>query len=126
MLKTTSHQFVKFVIVGLISKLVIFLLYLAATGQGISPKTAMSWLYLLGVLQTFYFNKSWTFDNRDPDHLRHLILYLLVYGCGYILNLMGLIVFVDQMGFDHRIVQGVLILGIAVLMFVSNKLIVFR
>lgn len=111
--------------VGLASNLVLFLLYLSLTGLGIGHKSAMTLLFVVGTLQTFVFNKRWTFTHQG--YLQASFLkYLAVYGFAYLLNLTSLLVFADHLGLPHQIVQGVMILSLAILLFLLQKYWVFR
>ena len=122
---TTITQFIRYGIVGLLSNGLLYLAYLLLTTVGMGPKLAMSLLYALGVAQTFFFNKSWTFRHRGlygPTFVR----YCSSYGLGYLVNLLVLLVLVDIMSFPHQIVQGVMILLLAAMLFTLHKFWVFR
>jgi putative flippase GtrA len=124
-LKKTITQLLRYAIVGLASNAVGYLLYLGLTGMGMGHKLAMSLLYGVGVLQTFIFNKKWTFGN-DDKHGVVFIRYCVSYGLGYIINIVVLLIFVDKLGYRHEIVQGVMILSLAVMLFFLQKYFVFR
>ncbi len=122
--RETRWQFIRYALVGLASNLVLYLLYLLLTWQGLGAKTAMSGLYLLGVVQTFFFNRKWTF--RHDGHLTKAFWrYLASYGLGYILNLLGLMYFVDSLQLPHQSVQGVFIVFLAAMLFTMQKFWVF-
>lgn len=118
-------QSLRFVIVGLASNLVLYLLYLALTAFWLGPKTAMTLLYLIGTLQTFIFNKRWTFSHHGAVS-SSILRYFIAYGTCYFLNLALLYIFVDRIGWPHAIVQGITILMMAVLLFLAQKYWVFR
>lgn len=118
-------QFIRYAMVGLASNAVGYLLYLLATWLGIGPKTAMTVLYMLGVLQTFVFNKRWTFKHQGT-HSSVFFRYCMAYGLGYFFNLLVLLVLVDQQGYPHEIVQGVMIISLAVMLFLLQKYWVFQ
>ena len=117
-------QFFRYAVVGLASNAVSYLLYLVATWLGIGPKTAMTWIYLLGVLQAFFFNKKWSFrfaGAMAPAFVR----YAAAYAMGYIVNLLALIVLVDQVGLPHQLIQGAMIVFVAVMLFLAQRYWVF-
>ncbi|AUB83522.1 GtrA family protein [Candidatus Thiodictyon syntrophicum] len=121
----TIGQFFRYGIVGVLSNAVGYLLYLGMTGVGIGPKVAMTLLYAIGVAQTFVFNKRWTF--RHQGHLSiAFVRYIAAYGFGYFLNLFGLLLLVDHMGLPHQLVQGAMILTLAVMLFLAQKFWVFK
>jgi putative flippase GtrA len=117
-------QGTRFVIVGLASNLVLYLIYLLITAFGLGYKISMTMLYVIGTLQTFALNAHWTFKHRGNNRAS-LVKYFIAYGACYLINILALIVFVDHMGLPHQIVQGVMILLIAVVMFLLQKFWVF-
>ncbi len=121
----TRGQFLRYALVGLASNLVLYLAYLGLTMLGLGPKTAMSLLYVLGVAQTFLFNRSWSFGHEGGLH-GAFARYVASYAFGYLLNLIVLWIAVDRMGLPHQIVQGVMILTLAVMLFLLQKLWVFQ
>ena len=123
--QATLGQFVRYATVGLVSNVVLYLAYLALTATGVGAKLAMSLLYLLGVVQTFIFNKRWSFRHggmHGPAFVRYCVSYL----AGYLINLVALMVLVDRMGYPHQLVQGVAIVVLAILLFLMQKFWVFR
>ncbi len=121
----TQGQFLRFATVGVISNILLFLAYLALTKLGMGHKAAMSTLYVVGVMQTFVFNKRWSFKHKGAVPTS-LLRYWIVYALGYLLNLSVLMILVDQVGLPHQLVQGVMILVLAVLIFTAHKFWVFR
>jgi putative flippase GtrA len=119
-------QFMRYVLVGLVSNLLLYLVYIVLTTLGgVGPKTAMSALYAAGVAQTFLFNRHWTFRHQG-DLNGTFVRYVATYAFGYLLNLYVLWVAVDCFHLSHQIIQGVMILVLAVLLFLVQKFWVFR
>lgn len=117
-------QAIRYAVVGIASNLALYVLYLALTAFGVGPKSAMSGLYLLGMLQTFMFNKRWTFSHVGA-HRGPFIRYVLSYAFGYLLNLAVLLILVDWAHWPHQIVQGVMILILAAMLFLLQRYWVF-
>jgi len=122
---TARVQFIRYVVVGLASNAVIYLAYIVLTQLGMGPKLAMSLLYVIGVLQTFVFNKKWSF-RFEGAATPALVRYALIYALGYVIQFFALILLVDQMGLPHQWVMGALILFMALLLFTAQKFWVFR
>lgn len=119
------HQLIKYSIVGLVSNGVLYLAYLLITKAGIPPKSAMTICYAVGVIQTFFFNRSWTF--RSEGSIEGTAKkYVATYISGYFLNLIILLLFVDYLGVPHQLVQGVAILIITLYLFLCQRYWVFR
>jgi putative flippase GtrA len=120
----TAIEILRFGVVGLGSNVLLYLLYLAVTAVGVEPKLAVSLIYLVGMLQTYVLNKRWTFQHGG--HIRRTAArYWVAYGFSYAANMVLLIIFVDVAGFDHRVVQGVLIAVIGLALFALQKYWVF-
>lgn len=124
-LKQALTQLVRYAIVGVISNALGYLLYIGLTALGMGPKLAMTLLYGVGVVQTFVFNKRWTFGHNGGNR-EVFIRYCAAYVFGYVINLVVLIVLVDRAGYPHEIVQGTMILILAGLLFSLQKFWVFH
>jgi putative flippase GtrA len=117
-------QIARFSVVGLASNLLLYSIYLGMTALGVEYKIAMTIIYGAGILLTFAFNQAWTFNYRGPMavvFLRYVGLYLV----GYMVNFFGLVIFVDWLDRPHQIVQGLMVLVVATLLFSMQKLWVF-
>lgn len=117
-------QVLKYGIVGLMSNLVLYLCYLGLTALGTGHKSAMTLLYVIGVMQTFYFNRGWTFSH-DGHVTSAFVRYVITYALGYGLNLATLLLLVDVWGWPHQVVQGVTILVLAGILFLLQRYWVF-
>ena len=124
MAQSTKRQAMRFFVIGSASNLIIYILYILLTSAGMGPKLAMSILYFIGTIQTFIFNKRWTFSHHG-HHTKSFWRYVIVYATGYIANLTILKIFVDKLHYPHAIVQGATIILLAIGMFGSQKLWVF-
>jgi len=120
-----QRQFFRYALVGLASNIALYIGYLLITSIGIGHKTAMTLVYLVGVLQTYMFNRRWTFLYRG-EISRSMLRYVATYAFGYLFNLVALLVLVDMLGLPHRVVQGALILLVAAVLFLLQKYWVFR
>lgn len=118
-------ELIRYGIVGIATNALIYALYLALTALGIGPKFAMSLLYMVGVLQTFVFNKAWTFRYTGQARLafwRHVVLY----SAGYAINFVLMTILVDAVLWPHQLVMAGLVVLMAVFFFVGQKFWVFR
>jgi putative flippase GtrA len=123
---TTWHlQGLRFMVVGLGSNVVLYLLYLFLTTAGLGHKTAMTLLFVVGTLQTFLFNKRWTFAHQGFLQAS-FVKYVGAYSAAYLWNLAALFVLVDRLGLPHQFVQGAMILVVALVLFLAQRYWVFR
>lgn len=118
-------QFIKYSVVGIISNGLLYVAYLFLTTYGLGHKTSMTLLYVLGVLQTFFLNKKWTFAIRGAIP-KSFARYCFSYTFGFLVNLLALYYFVDHLLFSHKVVQGIMILFNAILLFILQKFWVFN
>ena len=103
---------------------ILYLLYLMLTLLGMGAKVAMTLLYVVGVAQSFSFNRRWSFEYRGPQKLTFM-RYVVAYLIGYLINLVGLVLLVDKLNQPHQIVQALLIPTVAVVLFLLHKFWVF-
>ena len=118
------RQLCRFAIVGVFSNLAGYLVYLMMTSLGSTPKFSMSLLYGIGAIIGFFGNFNFTFAHQGNIFgagNRFIISHII----GYLLNLFILVVFVDYLGFDHHLVQGVAIFFVAAFLFLALKVFVF-
>lgn len=123
-MKRALTQFARYAIVGFISNVIGYLIYIVLTDLGLGPKIAMTLLYGVGILQTFAFNKRWSFRFAGAA-TPALVRYGTAYALGYVINLLALMLFVDQVGLPHQLVQGIMIAVIAVGLFLLQRYWVF-
>lgn len=121
----TLGQLIRFGVIGLVSNGVLYLVYLFLTAAGVGPKLAMSLLFLMGVIQTFFFNKNWAFRHAGSAR-ESLVRYFLAYLSAYCLNLLMLSILVDQLHWPHQLIQAIAIVVIALYLFATQKLWVFQ
>ena len=117
-------QFTRYLIVGLASNAILYLGYLGLTAFGMGHKLAMTALYVLGTSQTFFFNRSWSFQDTGSIH-GVFVKYSAIYGMGYAINWSLLWLFVDELGLPHQVIQGILIFAVAIFIFSSLRFWVF-
>lgn len=117
-------QGARYAVVGLLSNVVLYLVYLALTVAGVGHKKSVTLLYVVGALFTFLFNRFWTFGHAGA--VRHsMVRYLMAYIGAYVANLGALYLFVDRFGLPHAAVQGIAIFAIAALLFLLQRFWVF-
>ena len=117
-------QLSRYAVVGLASNAFCYLLYLTFTYVGMGHKTAMTLFYSIGVIQSFYFNRGWSFShtgNTSSSFVRYVAAYVL----GYLLNLGILALGVDLLNYPHQLIQAAAIVIVAMALFILHKFWVF-
>lgn len=118
------RQFARWVIVGVVTNTVLYLAYLALTRSLFAPQAAMTVVYVAGMLLGFVGNRLWSFEHAGRIDTA-LLRYVAVYALGYVINFAGLEIGVDMLGFPHEFVQGAMVIVVATVMFLMQKLFVF-
>lgn len=118
-------QLCRYGIIGLATNAAGYLVYLLITHTALTPKIAMSFLYLTGVIIGFFGNRTWTFGSKE-DIFSTGARYIIAHILGYFLNLLTLIVMVDHLGYPHQGVQALAIFIVAGFLFLLFKFFVFK
>lgn len=119
------RQLIRYSLVGVVSNLTIYFVYLLITHLGVEPKTAMTLMYIIGASIGFVGNRKWTFAHRG-DPTRAALRYVLAHLFGYLLNFLILFTFVDRLGYAHQWVQAIAIIIVAGFLFIVFKYFVFE
>jgi putative flippase GtrA len=122
--RTLIKQLFRYAIVGVISNAIAYLAYLLITSIGLSPKLAMSSLYVVGAIVGFAGNRHLTFAHSG-GLMGSGARYVLTHAIGYLINLTILMVFVDHLNYPHQAVQAAAVLVVAAYLFFALKLFVF-
>lgn len=118
-------QLFSYALVGILSNIAVYSVYLVFTYLGASPKITMTLLYSVGAAVGFVGNRSITFKDQGCL-LGTGLRYIIAHSCGYLINLGILIMMVDKFGYAHQWVQAFAILVVAVFLFLVFKFFVFR
>lgn len=119
------RQLIRYGLVGVVSNLAIYFVYLLITYLGVEPKKAMTFVYIFGASIGFIGNRKWTFAHRGNSSSAAL-RYVLAHLFGYLLNLLILVTFVDLLGYTHQWIQAAAIIIVAGFLFIEFKYFVFR
>ena len=123
-MKLTS-QAIRFLIVGTLTNVSLYLVYLLITWFAVEHKLAMTLVYISGVIMGFMLNRNWTF--RHHGHISHgFIRYSVIYTAGYFVNLIGLYLLVDIAGYPHQIIQLLISILLAIIFFILLRSWVFH
>lgn len=118
-------QLFRYGLLGIAINLTGYLVYLLITHLGGTPKSTMSILYGIGIVLSYIGNRKLTFSHQG-NVLASGFRFLLTHIFGYFINLALLIVMVDILGYDHRVIQAGAILIVALFLFFASKYYVFR
>lgn len=117
-------QLTRYALVGIVSNLAGYLVYLMVTYLGATPKLTMTFLYGVGAAIGYIGNRNVTFAHKG-SLLGSGIRYFMAHCFGYFINLSILIMFVDKFGYAHQWVQAIAIFVVAGFLFIAIKFFVF-
>lgn len=122
--KRTLQQFFNYALIGVLTNVLGYAIYLILTYLWGAPKLTMTALYFVGASMGFLANRRFTFRHEGGIGVTG-VRYLLAQVVGYLLNLVLLLLFVDWFDFPHQIVQAIAIVIVAIFLFVVLRLFVF-
>ena len=117
-------QFFTYALIGVLTNVLGYAIYLILTYLWGAPKLTMTALYCVGASIGFLANRRFTFRHDGGIGVTG-VRYLLAQCAGYLLNLVLLLLFVDWFGYPHQIVQAIAIVVVAILLFVLLRFFVF-
>ena len=118
-------RFFRYIVVGVVTNLSGYSVYLLITYLGVGPKTGMTLLYLTVATLGFIGNRKITFQHKG-DWRRSAGAYVVVHAGGYLINLMLLAVLTDIYGYPHQLVQLLAGVVVALYLFFAFNYVVFR
>ena len=114
----------KFLFSGLVTNASAYVAYLLLTLAGMGHKTAMSLMFIAGMMLSYNMNKRWTFAGHGT-HDAAFWRFVAAYAVAYMLNLSSMWLLVDRMGIPHYWVQAVNVMAISALLFIAQKYWIF-
>lgn len=117
-------QFVNYLVIGLFTNTIGYVAFLTLTYFGVEIKLAASCLYLLCAILSFIGNRNFTFNKKGSFSLTDFY-FLLTYLLGYLINMVLLIYFVDQMRYPYSIIEAIAIVVVSIFIFLTSKLFIF-
>ena len=114
----------RYSLVGVLINLGGYVLYLTLTLWGVSPKMAMSLIYVAGVFVGYFGHKNYSF-RHSGNYLTSGVQYLMAHAVGYIANFLLLSIFSEYLGFPHQVVQAFAIVIVAYLLFLLFRFLIF-
>ena len=120
-----ARQAASFILIGLAVNTALYGAYLILTHTLLSSFSAMTVTYASGVVMGYLLNRRFTFG-FDGENSAAFMRYVCVYVLGYLVNFAGLWLLAGPCGIPHEIVQGLMILGVSVLLFFLQRHWVFK
>ena len=119
------RQIIRYGVVGLLSNLLGYLVYLLITWLGVDPKLTVTLFYPLAATIAYSGHAKYSFSYKG-GHAGGFSRYVVVHVFGYLLNITTLYFFVDVLFYPHQLVQLCNIFLVAGFLFVAFKYFAFQ
>ncbi len=119
---------IKFCITGGINTLVDFCIFSIMVFLGIHYVICQAAGYSMGMLNSYFLNKFWTFNDRanDKKSPSEIIKFVVVNGITFLLSVLSLKIFKDSMGINIYLAKVFTIVIVQAVNFLGYKLWVFK
>ena len=119
-----NHQLTRFILVGVASNGIAYLAYILMA-LVIRPVVAMSILYAVAFVLSFWGNRTFTFNHKSgllQTVFRFTLMHALLFSLQYGMHSYG----VSYLGYPHQAVQAVSTILIGILSYIISRKLVFR
>lgn len=129
--RSSYLQFIKFNLVGILNTAVDFIIFSLLIALGINYAAAQCTSYAAGMLNSYLFNKHWTFAadrsvNQRTDRRARIIPFIFINGVCLLISLGLLYGLMDVLHLNAWVSKGIATIITMVINFVGNKFWVFR
>ncbi|MBJ8055753.1 GtrA family protein [Bacillus cereus] len=118
-------KFLKFSLIGILNTLITIISYIALVKVGINYLTANCFAYLIGVINSYYWNKNWVFEFKNKE-ISLFLNFLTVNIIVLTFNTINLFILVDKL-FINKFISQLFSISVGMIMnFFLNKLWTFN
>lgn len=126
-LNESQKQFVKYGLVGVMNTGITWLAMLVLMNLfHVSHMIANPIGYILGLINSFIMNKSWTFKSTGPVKKESYMFFAVFIVCFFIQYLLSNILLIETLGIEKNIAQLPGMVVYTVLGYFGNKLLTFK
>lgn len=118
-------QITRYGLVGVLSNVTAYMVYLLLTYLGLDPKLTVSIIYPFAATLSYAGHARYSFTYAG-SHKKGIVRFVLAHICGYLLNVTLLYIFVDILGFRHELVQLCNMFVVSGFLFLMLKYFAFR
>ena len=117
-------QIIRYGVVGVANNLLGYLIYLLVTWLWLDPKVAVSLLYPIGAMTSYFAHTKYSFSHNGR-HKDSIPRYIVAYVVGFLVNIFLLYVLVDKLFFPHQLIQALATIVVGGILFLLFKYFVF-
>ncbi len=125
--KKTTVQLIKFAMVGVLNTtLSLAVIYALMTFFHVGVYTSNIWGYIVGIINSFIWNKVWVFRKNGGTIYREIFSFLVVFALCYGIQFMSLRLMIEKLSLNSYLAQ-LLAMGVyTIVNFILNKCVTFR
>lgn len=125
--KKTTVQLIKFAMVGVLNTtLSLAVIYTLMTFFHIDVYTANIWGYIVGIINSFIWNKVWVFKKNSGMVFKEIFYFLLIFALCYGTQFISLRLMIESLSLNSYIAQLLAMAVYTVMNFILNKCVTFR
>ncbi|WP_442951591.1 GtrA family protein [Paenibacillus sp. GYB004] len=115
------QQSMKFVLVGVTNTIISYLVFIGCNLLVDNYLVSLLISYIIGVVNSYFLNKNWTFRTPKTRNLSTIIKFITVYLCTFLVNLIILILLVDFLYFSASLSQAISLIITTMISFIGHK-----
>lgn len=123
--KELRVQFLKFISVGVLNTAISLIVIYLLMGIGVNYKISNFAGYILGLINSFIFNKLWIFKTKK-NLIKESILFIFVFAICYCLQYVALLIMVEKLMWNNYLSQFLGMGLYTVLNFILNRILTFK
>ena len=120
-----SKELARYCVVGAITNILGYLMFVIFTSLGLSPVLTISILYPIQLILVFFLNKKWSFKHQGQLSIPAIRFFFSYIAC-YFFNVATLEFFNRFLGYSHLVVQAIGLPIFALFLFIAQKYWVFK
>ncbi len=114
-------QFIKFITVGVLNTLIGLAVFYFFSFLGFHYSLALGLSYGVGIINSYIWNKKWTFQGKGNVFVE-MLRFVLIYLCSYLINLLLMYIFVEKIDIVPEISIVITLLLTTAISFIGHKL----
>lgn len=119
-------RFIKFLIVGCINTGITYLCFIILRFIGVSPELSNTIGYVVGVINSFIWNKKWVFNTHNTNVLREAFSFFIIFLVCFTLQFIIFRFLIYQMNTNEYLAQLISMIIYTVLNYILNRLFSFK
>lgn len=123
---TEIRRFAKFLVVGCLNTGITYVCFVLLRLVGCTPEVSNTIGYIVGLINSFIWNKTWVFKTHDTNVVREACSFFLVFLICFLLQFVCFTTLIHHTGVNEYLAQLVSMVIYTVFNFILNRLFSFK